>query len=298
MLDFLYPALIIISWIVTVIIAIVVLIKSFKVGVLQGILGIITCFFFTFIWGWVKHSELKITKLMLLWTVLTIVPFAIGMTMGVDKMMKAMPMLQEQGLSLPGLPGQKKVKLSKPRKKSKVAKKKRSTSPRKKTASNKKKKGGQDKKIPSDWNSKAVALWKKGKFTKPNQAINYLNKAIQKNSKFAEAFNNRGNAYRDLNKLQKAFADYNQAIRLKPNYVQAYNNRGNIYYDLKKYKLAVNDYNKSISLKPNYRTAYLNRGLAYNQMKNRTLACKDLQKACQLGDCDGLNWAKQNRICK
>ena len=295
MLDFLYPALIIVSWIVTVIIAFVVLIKSFKAGVLQGILGIITCFFFTFIWGWVKHSELKITKLMLLWTVLTILPLAIGMTMGVDKMMKAMPMLQEQVLSLPG---QKKVKMVKPRKKSKVAKKKRSTSSKKKTTASKKKKGGQAKKIPSDWNSKAVALWKKGQFTKPNQAINYLNKAIQKNPKFAEAYNNRGNAYRDLKELQKAFADYNQAIRLKRNYVQAYNNRGNIYYDLKKYKLAVNDYNKSISLKPDFRMAYLNRGLAYHQLKNRTLACKDLQKACQLGDCDGLNWAKQNRICQ
>jgi hypothetical protein len=44
--------------------------------------------------------------------------------------------------------------------------------------------------------------------------------------------------------------------------------------------------------------AYLNRGLAHHQLKNRTLACKDLQKACQLGDCDGLNWAKQKRICK
>ncbi len=288
MLDYLNPILAGVISIVSLVIFIVVLIKSFKAGVLKGILGIITCGLFTFIWGWVKHSELQITRLMLLWTVLIILSIAIPMTIGTAQVMKFMPMLQEQGLSLPG---QKKVNLSKPRKKSKAAKKKRSTT-------SKKKKGGQAKKIPSDWNSKAVALWKKGKFTKPNQAINYLNKAIQKNPKFAEAFNNRGNAYRDINKLQKAFADYNQAIRLKQDYVQAYNNRGNIYYDLKKYKLAVNDYNKSIKLKPDFRLAYLNRGLAHHKMKNKKLACKDLQKACQMGDCDGLNWAKQNRICK
>jgi Flp pilus assembly protein TadD len=280
-------------FIVSLVILIVVLIKSFKAGVLKGILGIITCGFFTFIWGWVKHSELQITKLMLLWTVLIILSFVIPMMIGTAQVLEFMPMLQEQGLSITG---QKKVKMVKPRKKSRVAKKKRSSS-KKKTTAGKKKKGGQAKKIPSDWNSKAVALWKKGEFTQPNQAIKYLNKAIQKNPKFAEAYNNRGNAYRDLKQLQKAFADYNQAIRLKPNYVQAYNNRGNIYYDLKKYKLAVNDYNKSISLKPDYRMAYLNRGLAYHQLKKRTLACKDLQKACQLGDCDGLNWAKQNRTC-
>ena len=295
MLDLLYPILSAVISIVSLIIFLVVLIKSFKAGVLKGILGILTCGFFTFIWGWVKHSELKITKLMLLWTVLIILSIAIPMTVGTAYMMKLMPMLQEQGLSLPG---QKKVKMVKPKKRSKVAKKKRSTGSKKQTAASKKKKGGKAKKVPSDWNSKAVALWKQGKYTKPNQAVNYLNKAIQNNPKFAEAYNNRGNAYRDLNQLQKALKDYNQAITLKPNYVQAYNNRGNIYYEFKNYKLAVRDYNKSISIKPDYRLAYLNRGLAHHQLKQRNLACKDLRKACQLGDCDGVKWAKQNRICK
>jgi tetratricopeptide (TPR) repeat protein len=276
MLDYLYPALSAVISIVLFIIFIVVLIKSFKAGVLKGILGLVTCGLFTFIWGWVKHSELQITKLMLLWTVLIL------------------PMIKEQGLSIKG---QKKVNRVKPIKKSKVANKKRSPSKRKAVAGNNKKKRPSQK-APSDWNSRAVALWKQGKYTQPQRAIGYLNKAIEKNPKFAEAYNNRGNAHRDLNKLQKAFADYNKAISLNPNYVHAYNNRGNIYYDLKKYKLAVNDYNKTIKLKPDFRLAYLNRGLAYHKLKNNTLACKDLQKACQMGDCDGLNWAKQNRICK
>ena len=294
MLEYLYPTLMGIAGIGSLIILLVVLIKSFKAGVLKGILGILTCGFFTFIWGWVKHSELQITKLMLLWTVLTILPIAIGMTVGVSQFMSLVPMLEEQGFSISG---QKKAKMVKSKKKSKVAKKKRSSSKKKITAGKKKKKRP-SKKAPSDWNSRAVALWKKGKYTKPQQAIGYLNKAIQKNPKFAEAYNNRGNAHRDLNQLQKAFADYNKAISLNPKYVHAYNNRGNVYYDLKKYKLAVNDYNKTIKLKPDFRLAYLNRGLAYHKMKNNALACKDLQKACQMGDCDGLNWAKQKRICK
>ena len=73
--------------------------------------------------------------------------------------------------------------------------------------------------------------------------------------------------------------------------------KNNIYYDLKKYQLAIKDYQKSISLRPNYRLAYLNRGLAYHKLKQNNLACVDLKKACQLGDCEGLNWAKQNKIC-
>ena len=287
MLDYLYPILSVVIFIVSSVILIIVLIKSFKAGVLKGILGIITCGFFTFIWGWVNHKEHQLTKLMLLWTVLIVLSLVIPVMVGTTQFMKLAPMIQEQtGF----ITGQKNLKLSKFKNKTSLAKKTRKP-PRKS------KKQHQAKSQMDDWNSKAVALWKKGQYTKPNEAIKYLDKAIAENPQFAEAYNNRGNAYRDLNKLQEAFSDYNQAIRIKPDYVEAYNNRGNIYYDLKKYQLAIKDYQKSISLRPNYRLAYLNRGLAYHKLKQNNLACVDLKKACQLGDCEGLNWAKQNKIC-
>ena len=57
------------------IVAIIVLIKQFKHGgALQGILGIITCTFWTFIWGWIKHRSLALTKLMVIWTVVSVLP--------------------------------------------------------------------------------------------------------------------------------------------------------------------------------------------------------------------------------
>ena len=57
------------------IIAIIVLIKQFKHGgALQGILGIITCTFWTFIWGWIKHKRFALTKLMVVWTAVSVVP--------------------------------------------------------------------------------------------------------------------------------------------------------------------------------------------------------------------------------
>jgi hypothetical protein len=39
---------------------------------LQGILGIITCFWWTFIWGWIKHRSLEMTNLMVIWTVVSV----------------------------------------------------------------------------------------------------------------------------------------------------------------------------------------------------------------------------------
>ena len=52
---------------------IMVLIKLFQnEGVGKGILGII-CLLYTFIWGWMKHKELALTKVMIGWTACIIV---------------------------------------------------------------------------------------------------------------------------------------------------------------------------------------------------------------------------------
>ena len=271
------------------IIFIIVLIKSFKEGgVLHGILGIITCGLYTYIWGWIKGKELQLFKMMLLWTILWVLSIAIPVFVGTAEVLKAIPMLNEMGLQSQA---QKKDMPFKKYKKTagKKAKKQKQARQKAKKSSPKK---------PADWNSQAVALWKNGKYTNPQKAVNLLDKAIKQNPKFVQAYNNRGNAYRDLKQHQKALNDYDKAISLSPEFVKAYSNRGNIYYDQKKYQMAIKDYNKTISLNPSYRMAYLNRGLAYHQLKKNNLACTDLKKACQLGDCDGINWAKQRGICK
>ena len=53
---------------------IMVLIKQFEsAGVAHGVIGIITCGSWTFIWGWINAGELNIKSLMLIWTVLVVV---------------------------------------------------------------------------------------------------------------------------------------------------------------------------------------------------------------------------------
>ena len=52
---------------------IMVLVKLFQEeGVGKGILGII-CSIYTFIWGWMKHKELDLTKIMTAWSILIVV---------------------------------------------------------------------------------------------------------------------------------------------------------------------------------------------------------------------------------
>ena len=63
---------------------VLVLIKLFKKeGVGLGILGII-CALYTFIWGWINHKKQKITNIMLIWTILTIIALVLNRVVGVN----------------------------------------------------------------------------------------------------------------------------------------------------------------------------------------------------------------------
>lgn len=276
--------------IVGLILLLVVLIKQFKHGgALNGIIGIITCGFWTFIWGWIKHKSLELTKVMVVWTIIIVAPIGLIGVFGVaivNEMVQIATSLTEEG-SIEGIMGKFEKKSSKKISNKKVKEIK---------ATVKLPKKGSEK--GRDWHQKAMALWENGKYTEPNKALDYWNNAIGTDLKSAEAFNNRGLAFYNLKQYQKAIKDYSQAIRMKPENSVAYNNRGNAYYELLRYELAEADFKKSIQLKPDYAKAYLNRGLVYYQQEKNDQACADFKKACDLGDCDGMQWAKKNGLCK
>ena len=69
---------------------IIVLIKQFQdAGVVHGIIGIITCGIWTFIWGWMNAARLGIKNIMMIWTVLIIASLVLRFAFGAGMM--AMP---------------------------------------------------------------------------------------------------------------------------------------------------------------------------------------------------------------
>jgi hypothetical protein len=57
------------AWFGTLACFILVLVKQFESeGVFNGLIGILTCGIWTFIWGWINAKEQNIVSLMLLWT--------------------------------------------------------------------------------------------------------------------------------------------------------------------------------------------------------------------------------------
>jgi len=275
-LGILLPILSLIGFIVFII----VLIKQFKHGgALQGIIGLITCGFWTFIWGWIKHKSLAMTKIMILWTVLQVTPLVLLGVFGAAMIGQMTKMFGE-------LTGDPSLVMKQGQKKAapiRLPQREAQTAPAEKDM---------------DWSAKAMALWKDVKYTDPNQAKNYWDKAIAANPRHAEAYNNRGLAFYNLKLYPQAIEDFSQALRIKPQYAEALNNRGNVYYAMDQYEKAEADFNQSLQIKPNYSKAHLNRGLVYSQMQKKDQSCEDFRKACDLGECDGLQWAMQNGFCK
>lgn len=63
---------------------IMVLIKQFQTaGAVHGIIGIITCSIWTFIWGWMNASTLNIKNIMMIWTLLIVICIVLQFVFGV-----------------------------------------------------------------------------------------------------------------------------------------------------------------------------------------------------------------------
>ena len=114
-----------------------------------------------------------------------------------------------------------------------------------------------------------------------NGAIENLTKAIEINPEYAEAYNNRGNAKKNLLKYQEAIADYNKAIEINPKDAVAYYNRGNTKYALYWYQEAIADYDKAIEFNLKYADAYFNRGNIKGKLFNYHGAIEDFTKAIE-----------------
>ena len=62
---------------------VMVLIKQFQTaGAVHGIIGIITCTIWTFIWGWMNANNLNIKNIMIIWTLLLVACLAINLMFG------------------------------------------------------------------------------------------------------------------------------------------------------------------------------------------------------------------------
>ena len=122
-------------------------------------------------------------------------------------------------------------------------------------------------------------------------ALRDLNKALEYDPYYAEAFYNRAIVRTSQGDYKGALEDYTRSLALKPMNVKALNNRGVLYKMLGEYPKAIEDFDRAIQLQPTYADAYFNRGAVWNSQQKSDSAIADFTEAIKLrpDDPDGYN---------
>jgi tetratricopeptide (TPR) repeat protein len=82
--------------------------------------------------------------------------------------------------------------------------------------------------------------------------------------------------------VRSAVQPYTNAIQLDSKFLPAYEQRASAYLNLKQYPKAIKDYDSVLELDPGNTTAYSDRGIAKLEMSNYAAAIGDLQEAIRL----------------
>jgi tetratricopeptide (TPR) repeat protein len=117
----------------------------------------------------------------------------------------------------------------------------------------------------------------------PDQALPYIDRAIQLDPQFADAYVQKGVIDGYKGRCEAAIQEFNRALELNPRLARAYSNRGNCYWNFKNTDQAIRDYSASLALDSTQPEALATRGMAYSRVGNWTQADPDLREAIRLG---------------
>ncbi len=97
-------------------------------------------------------------------------------------------------------------------------------------------------------------------------------------------YNNIGVGYLDLNDPEQAIPFLDLAIEIDPEYARAYYNRAIGYFDMGDYEQSVVDNTRAIEIDPEYRSAYINRSDSYDELGDFENALADMEMVFTLTD--------------
>eukprot|EP00249_Psilotum_nudum_P025054 c29361_g1_i4 orf=3656-5656(+) len=103
----------------------------------------------------------------------------------------------------------------------------------------------------------------------------HYKQAILLDSTFLEAYNNLGNALKDVGKVEEAITCYQSCLALQPNHPQALTNLGNIYMEVNMINVAASFYKATLSVTTGLSAPYNNLATIYKQQGHyaEAIAC-------------------------
>jgi tetratricopeptide (TPR) repeat protein len=116
---------------------------------------------------------------------------------------------------------------------------------------------------------------------RPEEALTSFDRALALKTDFFEAWNNRGLALRDLKQPEQALESYRRALAIRPEAITALNNLGNIQCDLGRYDEALPCFDRAAQLQPGHAQTYFNRGVALAGLKRTDEAAASYRRALE-----------------
>ncbi len=117
---------------------------------------------------------------------------------------------------------------------------------------------------------------------KPEDALDFLTKAIEQNDENCWSWNAYGVMLSENNKKEKAIDAFEKAIEIEPNYPDAYSNMGFTYWQLKNYDESEKACRKALELNPELLDGYINLGTALSGKGMHKEAIKEWEKALEI----------------
>ena len=102
----------------------------------------------------------------------------------------------------------------------------------------------------------------------------------------------KGNNALLTGKYKKAISYYKKTIELRPDDAHAYNNMGNAYKEIGNFDRAIECYDRAISLKPDYASAHYNLGIVYQKKDEFSTALESYKMAARLAHTGVQKWLK------
>ena len=91
-------------------------------------------------------------------------------------------------------------------------------------------------------------------------ALASFDSALRLNPNVAEIHSGRGNALRELKRLDEALASFDKALLLRPNEAAFHANRGNVLHELGRFDEAIASFDRALAARPNDAEFHYNRG--------------------------------------
>jgi len=146
-----------------------------------------------------------------------------------------------------------------------------------------------------DWVEKGRCL---NRLKRHDEALECLDKAIEKDSYDARAWRIRGDVLDDLERYDEAVESLDKAIKIDPNNASSWGIRGNVLINLERYEEALESYDRAIEIDENEPWAWVQRGDVLDNLKRYEEALESFDLAIELDANYQWAWANRGNVLK